>query len=192
MTEKVLENTLGPLSHIMLAVACVAAVWLLLRDMGIGVSVSKAGFNASSTYGIGSNLALTAGSISEIGLAEPSQPELVLGVPALKGQLVAAYDRRDNFATGRPGRRAGLGGNEPPIYWSSTTDWNAVEASQQSGVAEEGQDMNMGGDASPADLPAVSGFRVGPPPGQFVPYVAQGAQGFQNPKVLANSLTSPY
>jgi hypothetical protein len=55
--SKVLDSILGPWTHIFAAVACVALVWLLLRDLGVGMSVSKDGMNTSFDRWAVANLA---------------------------------------------------------------------------------------------------------------------------------------
>jgi hypothetical protein len=148
---------LGNLSNVVLAVACVAALWLLGRELGL--NVSRSGFNASPTYGVGSYTALTAGGIVEVGFAPAAQPELRVGVQ-----------------NGFTGNRAGMGGQEAPVFWNpgSFIDVNKL---QSSGIQGEGADMNVPVDDNQA------GFL-----GQRYP--APYVDGFANN--LKNTLTSPY
>lgn len=170
MPEKVLEVMLGPWTNVLLLLAAVAAVWLLLRDLGVGMSVSKAGFNASSTYGIGSNLALIGGGIQEVGLGIPNQPSLIIGVDGGSKSGFASRKRRD-----------GMGDNEYPVFWNpgSYIDVNKLQNDQ---IGQEGVDMNNGTSAQPDGF---LGDRNPPP------YLMPQA-GFASGGDIAARLTSPY
>jgi hypothetical protein len=156
--SKVLDAALGPYTNLFVAVACVAAVWLLLRDMGVGVSVSKAaGFD--NPWGNASNNRLTQAGIVEVGYA-----------PAVD----RTYTYRDGFA-GRKRRmmmhkKAGLGNNEPPVFWNPGS-YAAVGDLQSAAIVDEGSDMNVNSDPT-ADLAAA----VSDPSGTSV--LGSGTAGF--------------
>ena len=47
---KILENIVGPWENVLLLLTAVALVWMLLRELGIGVTVTKSGFTAFATW----------------------------------------------------------------------------------------------------------------------------------------------
>ena len=164
---------LGPWTNVLLLLACVAAVWLLLRDLGVGMSVTKAGFNASDTYGIGSFALQTRGGIQEIGLGIPNQPNLIVGVNDGEG-----------FASRRRGKkRDGMGDYEYPVFWNPGS-YIDVNKMQQNDIGSEGIDMNAGTSTQP------DGFLGDPNP---APYLLPPRDRFSADKPNANLLlSSPY
>lgn len=175
MPNQVLVD-LGNMSNVVLAVACVAALWLLARELGL--NVSRSGFNASPTYGIGSYTALTGGGIVEVGYAQPQQPELVLGVQS-----------------GFSGSRAGMNGQEPPVFWNpgSYIDVNNLQSSGIQGETVDPLDAVNAANVMAAQKIVDAQGNVGQSGflGQRFPspYVARSTDGFAN---KLNMLTSPY
>lgn len=164
---------LGNLSNVVLAVACVAALWLLGRELGL--NVSRSGFNASPTYGVGSYTALTGGGIVEVGFAPAAQPELRMGV-------------QSGFSN-----RAGMGGQEAPVFWNpgSYIDVNNLQSSGIQGETVDPLDaVNAANVMAAQKVVDAQGNVMGQAGFLGQRYPAPYVDGFANN--LKNTLTSPY
>ena len=142
MSNKVGGMFLDSLSNLMAAVAAVAAVWLLLRDMGVGMNMSMQGFANDGSSGA----SMRYDGVRSDGYADASSVVTVSSIPARQGFL---------------------GNQEQPVFWNAGNMADIARAQAQGIQKERLVDGNSDGFAVKMDYagrPVYSGFAANPMP----------------------------
>ena len=162
MSNKVGGMFLDSLSNLMAAVAAVAAVWLLLRDMGVGMSMQ--GFANDGSSGA----TMRFDGVRSDGYADASSVVTVSSIPAKQGFL---------------------GNQEQPVFWNAGSMADIARAQAQGIQDEQLDNGSSDGFAVKMDyagrpvysgfaakaLPAYEGFADVPQGGKFATITRDGA-----------------